>query len=280
MRRTTQRGWRRSAVRGNLRAPAFVVLAAFGIGIGPGAAVQPCPSHAMGGRDRADPLVHDRDAANPDGGHDGGHAPGTVPGDGRGNGEDAGHQGSHRGGHDDGPCDCLGKCHGCCAPGVSEAGPIALWDGTAPAGPMPGPPRRIFAHPARYRGAQGGATLRLGENDRGWTLGNRYFGTAWWARLLGRNLSAAARVQASRTGNIDGMDEAGSVNPMVVPTARTDLRAGTVLEVGPSFNIYVPEWKAFRIAGELLLPVVRDLDGPQLETDWTLVVGLQLVPIH
>ena len=129
-------------------------------------------------------------------------------------------------------------------------------------------------------GAQGGATLRLGENDRGWTLGNRYFGTAWWARLLGRNLSAAVRVQASRTGNIDGMDEAGSVNPMVVPTARTDLRAGTVLEVGPSFNVYVPEWKAFRIAGELLLPVVRDLDGPQLETDWTLVVGLQVVPIH
>lgn len=129
-------------------------------------------------------------------------------------------------------------------------------------------------------GAQGGATIRLGDNDRGWTLGNRYYGTAWWARLLGRHVSAALRVQGTRTGNIDGMDEAPSVNPAVVPTARTDLRAGTVLEGGPSFNLYIPQARAFRIAGELLLPLYRDLDGPQLENDWTLVLGVQVVPIH
>ncbi|MDX1393686.1 MAG: transporter [Gemmatimonadota bacterium] len=129
-------------------------------------------------------------------------------------------------------------------------------------------------------GVQGGATLRLGENDRGWTLGNKYFGTAWFSRLLGRNLSASVRGQLTDTGNIDGMDPAGSVNPGVVPTARIDLRGGTVFEVGPSFNIYFPQASAFRIAGEFLLPVVRDLDGPQLENDWTLTLGLQVVPIR
>lgn len=63
------------------------------------------------------------------------------------------------------------------------------------------------------------------------------------------------------------------------PTARTDLRAGTVVEGGLSLNLYIPRAKAFRVAGEVLLPLVRDLDGPQLETDLTFVLGLQIVPV-
>jgi hypothetical protein len=129
-------------------------------------------------------------------------------------------------------------------------------------------------------GAQGGATIRLGDNSRDWRLGNQYYGTAWWSRLLGRAFSAAVRVKATNTGNIHGSDSAPSVNPMVVPTARTDLRGGTVLEAGPSFNLYFPRASAFRIAGEFLIPLVRDLDGPQLENDWTLVLGVQVVPIR
>jgi hypothetical protein len=66
----------------------------------------------------------------------------------------------------------------------------------------------------------------------------------------------------------------------VVPTADPDLRAGTILEAGFGVNLYVPKWRAFRVAAEVLAPLVRDLDGPQLETDWTLVLGVQVVPIH
>ena len=40
-----------------------------------------------------------------------------------------------------------------------------------------------------------------------------------------------------------------------------------------------PQAKAFRIAGEVLLPLVRDLDGPRLETDPTFVPGLRVVAI-
>lgn len=126
-------------------------------------------------------------------------------------------------------------------------------------------------------GAQGVATIRLGENDRGWTLGNRWLATGWWAREFGRNVSGSVRLQATRTGNIDGSDPA--LNPMMVPTADPDLRAGTVVDAGLGVNVYVPKWRAFRVAAEILLPLVRDLDGPQLETDWTLVLGIQLVPI-
>ena len=128
-------------------------------------------------------------------------------------------------------------------------------------------------------GAQGNAVMRMGMNDRDWALGDRIQGTAWWARPLARNVAAGVRVVATRTGNIDGRDAAPSVNPHMVPTARTDLRAGTVVEGGFSLNLYIPRAKAFRIAGEVLLPLVRDLDGPQLETDLTFVLGLQIVPI-
>ncbi len=128
-------------------------------------------------------------------------------------------------------------------------------------------------------GAQGNAVMRMGKNDRDWSLGNQVQGTAWWARVLGRNLAAGVRLVATRTGNIDGMDAAPSVNPGMVPTARTDLRAGTVVEGGLSLNLYIPQARAFRIAGEVLLPLVRDLEGPQLETDLTFVLGLQIVPV-
>ena len=62
------------------------------------------------------------------------------------------------------------------------------------------------AGPSWSWGAQAGGTIRLGDNDRDWTLGNRWFGTAWWSRVLSRNFSASIRAQLTDTGNIDGMD--------------------------------------------------------------------------
>ena len=128
-------------------------------------------------------------------------------------------------------------------------------------------------------GAQGGATIRFGTNDRDWTLGDKVFGTAWWGRNVSRNFAASLRVQATNVGNIEGADAAGSVNPAVVPTARTDLRGGTSVEAGLGFNFYFPGAKALRFAWEGLVPFYQSLDGPQLETDWRVVVGIQLVPI-
>ena len=128
-------------------------------------------------------------------------------------------------------------------------------------------------------GAQTLGTIRFDENDRGWRLGNRIMGTAWGAWRFNSNLSASLRWELSAWGDVEGMDPAASVNPAVVPTARTDLRSGTRVDVGPGVNLYIPAVDGLRFAGELLLPVYQDLDGPQLETDWTLVVGAQIVPV-
>ena len=65
---------------------------------------------------------------------------------------------------------------------------------------------------------------------------------------------------------------------MMVPTADPDLRGGERLDLGVGANLYVPEgaMEGFRLAAEVLFPLHQDLDGPQLETDLTLVVGAQM----
>jgi hypothetical protein len=129
-------------------------------------------------------------------------------------------------------------------------------------------------------GMQASGTLRMGENSRGWTLGNRADATAWLGVPVAHNLSFSARGALSSWGDIDGMESAASVNPSVVPTARTDLRGGTRFDAGVGVNWYAHRPSGLRFAAELLKPVYQKLHGPQLETDLVLHFGIQLVPKH
>jgi hypothetical protein len=94
-------------------------------------------------------------------------------------------------------------------------------------------------------GGQAIGTFRIGDNSNNWTLGNRYFTTFWGARRLNRNVSLSVRAEGNRTEDIDGADPAPSVNPAVVPTARTDLRSGTRLDAALGLNLYFPQANGF-----------------------------------
>ena len=126
-------------------------------------------------------------------------------------------------------------------------------------------------------GAQGMAVFRLGENDHDYTLGNRFQATTWLASRIEDWVSVSVRGLLTTWGNIDGADPAGSVNPMMVPTARTDLRAGTRLDIPVGLNFYAPSGSlaGHRLAVEANIPVWQRLDGPQLETDLVLSIGWQ-----
>jgi len=52
------------------------------------------------------------------------------------------------------------------------------------------------------------------------------------------------------------------------------------VEADLGFDVYIPQLKAFRIAWEGMFPLYRSLYGPQLETDWRVTLGLQVVPIR
>ena len=124
-------------------------------------------------------------------------------------------------------------------------------------------------------GAQANTVLRLGENDRGYSVGNRYQLTGWTARKLNDNLSLSLRLDGETRENYDGADSA--LNPAVIPTADPDLRGGTRLDLGLGLNVYFPEGflPGGRLATEFEFPIYQSLDGPQLETDWQFTIGIQ-----
>lgn len=126
-------------------------------------------------------------------------------------------------------------------------------------------------------GSQISGVIRLGENDRDYTLGDQFDATAWGAWDWFNWISTSYRLDWSSWGNIDGADKA--LNPAVVPTADPNLRGGDRLDMLFGLNFYVSEGpvlvKGQRIAVEFGFPVYQDLDGPQLESDWVLWLGWQ-----
>jgi len=131
-------------------------------------------------------------------------------------------------------------------------------------------------------GAQAKATIRLGDNDNGYTLGDRFALTTWVAKAINDNVSFSARLSHDNWQDIDGSDpsiKTPNGNPSTfIPTANTNLRAGkrTDLGLGVNFIIADPGHRSHRIALEVSQPVAQDLDGPQLETDQVLTLGYQI----
>lgn len=126
-------------------------------------------------------------------------------------------------------------------------------------------------------GAQAKATIRLGENDNDYSLGDRYMATAWYARPFAGTLSWSSRLAYEHWDNIDGVDKA--LNPMMrnmVPTADPNLRAGERVDLALGLNWIIPGSKTNRLALEVIKPIYQHLDGPQMESDYSLVLGWQL----
>lgn len=123
-------------------------------------------------------------------------------------------------------------------------------------------------------GLQGSAVVHLGGNNQGYTLGDAGQATAWTARQLSHAMSVSARFLGSAWRNIEGADS--DLNPMMVPTAEPNLRRGYRFDVAFGTN-YAPTgyFKGHRLAAEFVLPFYQDLEGPQLEMDWGVIVGWQ-----
>lgn len=79
-------------------------------------------------------------------------------------------------------------------------------------------------------GGQFNAIVRLGENDDNYTLGNVYSASVWGARCWVDWLSSSARLIGEVVEDIDGADP--RLNPLQVPTADPNLRAGNFLSLG------------------------------------------------
>ena len=144
--------------------------------------------------------------------------------------------------------------------------PMQLGSGTYDL--MPGISYR--AHGENYSwGAQAMATIRLGENDNDYTLGDKLELSGWVERKLGRSFSVSARLNAQSWSDIDGADP--DLNPAMIPTADPELRSGKRVDLLLGVNYDTHKGNRFGI--EVGKPVYQNLDGPQLETDTLLTAN-------
>lgn len=123
-------------------------------------------------------------------------------------------------------------------------------------------------------GSQLGALTRLGDNDEGYTLGNEYHLESWLSYLVSNSISISGRIGMYDRGNIDGID---SRIMAPVQTADPSLQGGQRIDLGLGMNMLLPA-KGHRLALEASAPVYQNLNGPQLEVDWTLTIGWQYSP--
>ena len=123
-------------------------------------------------------------------------------------------------------------------------------------------------------GAQASAVIRLDENDEGYSLGDVAEATGWLAYEPEPWISISSRLKARTAGQIEGDD---ALIRAPVQTADPDNHGGDTLEALCGVNLAGQTgWKkGHRIAAEIGLPLYRDLNGPQLETDLTLTLGWQ-----
>ena len=128
-------------------------------------------------------------------------------------------------------------------------------------------------------GGQLGAILRLNENENDYQLGNEINSSVWAAHKWCEGFSTSVRLNAAAWEDIHGADP--EVNGVPVPTADNDRRSGERIDFLIGANLFWPKAKGFtgkedqRLAIEFGVPVYQRLDGPQLETDWTLMIGWQ-----
>lgn len=124
-------------------------------------------------------------------------------------------------------------------------------------------------------GAQYNAEIRLeSENDEGYAWGDKHAITAWGAYQWAPWISTSARVTGSTQDRIDGIDP-NIIAP--VQTADPDNYGGDILDLslGANFLMTKGVLKGQRLGVEATTPFYRNLNGPQLETDYTITAGWQ-----
>ena len=123
-------------------------------------------------------------------------------------------------------------------------------------------------------GAQYLTTIRLGDNDEGYSLGDVHQVTGWGSYSWNPAVSASLRFTARTIAEVDGIDPR-IVAP--VQTADPAFQGGDRVDVGLGLNFSGQQgsWRGLRAAIEIGLPVHQDLNGPQMEADWMLTVGVK-----
>ena len=123
-------------------------------------------------------------------------------------------------------------------------------------------------------GAQWRSTFRASDNDEDYSLGDEHRLTGWLSYLISSPASASIRLEYFKRDNISGQD------PQImgpVQTADPDRQGIDRLDLAVGLNLLATQGSlmGWRLALEYIVPLDQDLDGPQLETDAQIILGVQ-----
>jgi len=125
-------------------------------------------------------------------------------------------------------------------------------------------------------GAQVGGALRMGDNDRDYSLGDRFDAILWGARKLTDSFSLSAKFDYATQGEIEGKDADIAARNMMMKSPGFDpaSQGRDISTFGLGLNYYCRNgtFKGHRLAVEWETPMSEDVNGVQLETDsiWSL----------
>jgi hypothetical protein len=127
-------------------------------------------------------------------------------------------------------------------------------------------------------GAQVGGALRMGDNDRDYSLGNRFDAALWGGRKLSDSFSLSAKFDYFSLSEVDGEDKYVTANSAMtkdMSPGYDSVHQGRDLSTfGLGLNYYCRNgiFKGHRLALEWETPMSEDVNGVQLETDsiWSL----------
>jgi hypothetical protein len=124
-------------------------------------------------------------------------------------------------------------------------------------------------------GAEINSTVRLGKNEHGYRLGNRYEPGIWVARQFTSWVSVSAGASGEFWENIHGSDSL--LDPADEPTKDSKLQGGKRANASLGVNFNLPEgfFSGQQVLVQGDVPVIQSLDGPQLKRARMLHVAWQ-----
>lgn len=121
-----------------------------------------------------------------------------------------------------------------------------------------------------------GSTVRVGRNDNGYRLGDRYQLGGSITRQFRNSMSASGGIRGERWGNIRGADATLDVTDE--PTKDPLLQGGRRLSALLGLTVHpeggILRGQHFHIQAEV--PVAQSLEGPQLRRRWVVRLGWQV----
>ncbi len=129
-------------------------------------------------------------------------------------------------------------------------------------------------------GAQSIYTLRLGENSKNYSLGNRINMVSWVGINASDYFSLSTSVSFFSTQKIKGAD--ADLNPMMMPLFSTANSGRSQLDIGLGTNFLIPKssLKNLRLAAELKIPAYQKVNGIQMKNTLMAIFGIQYTISH